>query len=700
MKARRLFGVLSSVATACSLLAAACPPQIQAAAADDDKLVVVSLGDSYSSGEGIEDFYGQDKAWADRVNDQDWLAHRSQDSWPGRLEFSGLTGTLKNYNVKHPAAGADLSKCKWYFVASSGAVTGNLVSSQEKTVNRKEVNDGKEMTKWIDPQLNIFNEINEPVDYVTISIGGNDVGFSKIVTSCVMYNSYLHLGGTSDLEDKLADIENNFSAYRNNIKQAYYSVQNAAPEAQIIVAGYPKLVHYNGTSGPFNRQEIDLVRAKVHWFNEQIEDIVAECQQDGMKICFVSVEREFNNHESYAPNASDEWINQVTLEKQGQDLNRKDTASSYSMHPNGKGAAAYARCVNAKIREIEEANAAAEEEGDDDSSTTPVRAGVLTGSVRLASSPTLPVPNAKINIYKNNVLFTSLRATIAGNFSQQLPAGDYRVEVLAPGYTKFIAYTTVRNGQVTILKSFLMIKGSTSDRGTVKGQVIDGVTGRGIPNALVYARRGWDNPDVGAALAQTRTDSNGYYTLNLTIGNYTVFTNKENYISSRSNVICQKNQSATQNVTMSPATASDSIRFVLEWGVDPRDLDSHLVGRYNETSTSTYHVYFAHKSAYDSGVEICNLDVDDTTSYGPETVTLTPTTDDAYYYYIYHYSGSGTVATSGATVKIYQGQTLVRTFNVPAMQGNGRYWNVFAYKDGEIIVKNTITDSPNLSYAG
>lgn len=30
--------------------------------------------------------------------------------------------------------------------------------------------------------------------------------------------------------------------------------------------------------------------------------------------------------------------------------------------------------------------------------------------------------------------------------------------------------------------------------------------------------------------------------------------------------------------------------------------------------------------------------------------------------------------------------------------GNNRYWNVFVIVDGQIIVKNTITSSPDVSY--
>lgn len=60
--------------------------------------------------------------------------------------------------------------------------------------------------------------------------------------------------------------------------------------------------------------------------------------------------------------------------------------------------------------------------------------------------------------------------------------------------------------------------------------------------------------------------------------------------------------------------------------------------------------------------------------------------------------GAGSLATSEAQIKIYQGESLVGKFNVPTDLGNNRYWNVFAIVDGQIIVKNTITSSPDVSY--
>ncbi len=53
---------------------------VHAETATEESRIMVSLGDSYSSGEGIEPFYGQNESTADKVKNQDWLAHRSEKS--------------------------------------------------------------------------------------------------------------------------------------------------------------------------------------------------------------------------------------------------------------------------------------------------------------------------------------------------------------------------------------------------------------------------------------------------------------------------------------------------------------------------------------------------------------------------------------------------------------------------------------------
>ncbi|MEL1263913.1 tetratricopeptide repeat protein [Pseudoxanthomonas putridarboris] len=122
---------------------------------------------------------------------------------------------------------------------------------------------------------------------------------------------------------------------------------------------------------------------------------------------------------------------------------------------------------------------------------------------------------------------------------------------------------------------------------------------------------------------------------------------------------------------LSPVMDSlDGIRVVLSWGADPLDLDSHLVFPGN-------HVYFGKKSG-----DGANLDVDDTDSYGPETITLQRSGNGiAYEYAVHDFSNldrpaSEELSDSSATVFVYVGESLVRTYYVPrGIAGN--LWSVF-----------------------
>lgn len=119
----------------------------------------------------------------------------------------------------------------------------------------------------------------------------------------------------------------------------------------------------------------------------------------------------------------------------------------------------------------------------------------------------------------------------------------------------------------------------------------------------------------------------------------------------------------------------DGMRIVLNWGAEPLDLDSHTVYPNN-------HVYFSSMSGADA-----QLDVDDTTSFGPETITISRKHDgERYVYAVHNYSDgknpeSTTLSKSNAKVFVYVGQTLVRTYYVPTDKA-GNLWTVFAVTEG------------------
>lgn len=128
----------------------------------------------------------------------------------------------------------------------------------------------------------------------------------------------------------------------------------------------------------------------------------------------------------------------------------------------------------------------------------------------------------------------------------------------------------------------------------------------------------------------------------------------------------------------------DGMRVVLSWGATPTDLDSHLVYSGN-------HIFFMHRNGDDA-----NLDVDDTTSYGPETVTIERKRfGTSYVYAVHDYSDierpyTDALSNSEAKVFVYVGESLVRTYEVPRHKA-GNLWTVFRLSgEGEFEDINTV----------
>lgn len=137
-------------------------------------------------------------------------------------------------------------------------------------------------------------------------------------------------------------------------------------------------------------------------------------------------------------------------------------------------------------------------------------------------------------------------------------------------------------------------------------------------------------------------------------------------------------------------------KIVLRWGASPRDLDSHLEGTLS--NGSKFHCYFSNKKIYDGSTLIADLDVDDTSGYGPETITISPSgLTGSYTYYIYNYTGTGSFSGAGATAELYYGDKLVETVSVPSGSGSGRYWSLFKFEDGKVRLINTVGTSVSTS---
>ena len=248
-----------------------------------------------------------------------------------------------------------------------------------------------------------------------------------------------------------------------------------------------------------------------------------------------------------------------------------------------------------------------------------------------------------------------------------------------------ITITVDENGTIYSRAEHRIVPTGTSNAEgnySLSGKVIDAATGSYITGATLKFYEG--SGAYGDAIEIT-TDSFGKYSIGLqNSGNHTIVVSKEGYIEENFQVyISSGGNEMTKDFAISSKLEEDQIRLVLTWGALPTDLDSYLVGT---TSTGrSINISFMNMIARDSSNVLAQLDVDDMTGYGPETITLNAV-DGTYEYYVKDYTGSGTMSSSGAQVKIYKGSSLVEVINV--CSGLRNDWSVCRIVRGTITVTN------------
>lgn len=294
------------------------------------------------------------------------------------------------------------------------------------------------------------------------------------------------------------------------------------------------------------------------------------------------------------------------------------------------------------------------------------------------------------------IIYTAVTDSSGSYVIDSLVEGDYVLTVSEVGYIELVQNLTI-SLNITQNINLMVVEGDETQTGGVSGYAQDSTTGNVISGITVYARSGVNNSS-GEVVVTASTNSNGLYSLsNLAVGNYTLqFVDERElededyrYTTGTINVaVIGDTIIANQNIVLNnnATITATSMRIVLTWGSSPSDLDSHL------TTSNGDHIWYSNKT-YEWG----NLDVDDTSSYGPETITISTIEEGVTYtYYVYNFSGGGNsvLSNSGASVTVYIGDTESYTFTVPS--GSGRYWTLFTYNtETGFTVINTISTSIN-----
>ncbi len=339
----------------------------------------------------------------------------------------------------------------------------------------------------------------------------------------------------------------------------------------------------------------------------------------------------------------------------------------------------------------------------------------IRGVITIADGDTdmtnnLPLEGARVTLEVTSYMSKAEYTAANGEYTLQgIPEGTYTITVSKDGYIPVTQSLTVRDGDDIIYNIAIeSISQQHSGIGFASGVIKDARTGRPVQALTLNVRRGLNNTD-GKVLQTLYTDVYGRYTtIGIEAGNYTIeivdnrsgITASQRYTTTSFNIKVLGNMTiGNQDGSVSNGLISGELRIVLKWGQSPRDLDSHLTG----TMNGGIHVYYRNKKANVNGSKLADLDLDDTTSYGPETVTIHMADSGTFRYSVHNYSNrnsysSNALAKSGAQVEVYQGNDCIATYHVPNMAGT--VWTVFDFKDGVITPVNTMTYVSNSSKVG
>ncbi len=327
----------------------------------------------------------------------------------------------------------------------------------------------------------------------------------------------------------------------------------------------------------------------------------------------------------------------------------------------------------------------------------------LTGKVSVADDDNdfgnnAPLEGATVTITRlsstNAFTYTALTDADGEYSFNGLTVGRYMITVSKEGYRtvtqQFNVYMYQNNIRNIVLEA---IPGTNITDGNAAGKIIDSVTGYGVGGLTLDIYKGV-NITSGTIIATLTSGENGrYVTPDLEPGNYTIAIRDNRRLSDEnlryndgSIVIKILSDKLIDNqngyVTNNRQLDVESIRIVLTWGVYPRDLDSHLD---IDLADGTHaHTYYSDKTYYRDGQLMADLDLDDTTSYGPETTTVYVMEEGVYTFYVHDYtnrtsSNSTSLANSGAKVEVYLGNSSVAAYVAYVPDDPGTLWTVFSY---------------------
>jgi hypothetical protein len=201
----------------------------------------------------------------------------SYSSGVGSGSYISSSGDCKRSTKAYPYLWAAAhSPSTFDFTACSGARTGDVLSGQ-------------------------LGPLSTATGLVSISIGGNDAGFSDVMTTCVLQSDSTCL---SRINTAKAYVDSTLPGQLNTV---YNAISAKAPNAHVVVLGYPRFYQLGTTCVGLSETK----RQAINGAADYLDTAVAKAAADH-GFTFGDVRSTFTGHEICSGSSwlhSVEWLN-------------------------------------------------------------------------------------------------------------------------------------------------------------------------------------------------------------------------------------------------------------------------------------------------------------------------------------------------------------------------------------------------------
>jgi lysophospholipase L1-like esterase len=265
----------------------------------------VALGDSFSSGEGVPPFR------------------------PGTDQYLPVHDTCDRSFRAYPAliAGRRSSPGTWGFWACSGATVADLTHTNHENPGEIAQLDRIAAPGRSDPRVNL----------VTLTIGGNDALLGNAATACVFARIIPGIEGCQS--DWRARVQAAIAKLQTTLPAVYRAVHARAPNARILVLGYPD--PFPATTSHFSKCRLWLEPADMRFLHDELGRLNAVVGAAALSVANAKVTylapTGFAGHDICSPSP---WFTGLDI---------VPTEFRYSFHPNVLGQRRLAKIVLAAI---------------------------------------------------------------------------------------------------------------------------------------------------------------------------------------------------------------------------------------------------------------------------------------------------------------------------------------------------------------